>query len=135
MNYVRCINNRKYLYFPEELRQEDDTILGLELGQIYKLAPPDRYDQPTEARVIDDTGEDYLYPADYFEPLTIEQGEQATATATVHLPPSIKGILHAEAVAAGKSVSALLRQWIDERLDLPEQTAPQFEMHLPQKAI
>jgi len=31
-------------------------------------------------------------------------------TATVHMSPSLKGILHAEALAAGKSVSALLRQ-------------------------
>lgn len=123
MSYVRCINNRKYLYFPEEPRQENDTILGLEIGQIYKLAPPDPNDQPTEARVIDDTGEDYLYPAAYFEPMKLYEGELATATATIHLPPSIKGILHAEALAAGKSVSALLRQWIDERLDLPEQAA------------
>ena len=123
MNYVRCINNRKYLYFPEEPHRTDDTILGLEIGQVYKLAPPDPNDSAAEARVIDDTGEDYLYPSDYFEPLRISDSEHATTTATVHLSPSIKGILHAEALAAGKSISALLRQWIDERLDLPEQTS------------
>jgi hypothetical protein len=31
-----------------------------------------------------------------------------------------QGVLHAEAVAARKSISALLREWIDERLDFPE---------------
>jgi hypothetical protein len=37
----------------------------------------------------------------------------------VHLDPYLKGVLHAEAIAAKKSISALLREWIDERLDLP----------------
>lgn len=123
MSYVRCIDSRKYLYFPEEPRQADDTILGLEIGQIYKLAPSEVNDGPGEVCVIDDSGEDYLYPAVYFEPLTLNGAEQITAAATVHLPPSLKGILHAEALAAGKSVSALLRQWIDERLDLPQHSS------------
>ena len=39
---------------------------------------------------------------------------------TVHLDHYAKGVLQAEAIAADKSVSALVRDWIDERLDLPE---------------
>jgi hypothetical protein len=35
------------------------------------------------------------------------------------VPPLLRDILQAEALAHGKSVSALLRQWIEERLDLP----------------
>jgi hypothetical protein len=31
--------------------------------------------------------------------------------------------LHAEAIMAQKSISALVREWIDERLDLPEKVA------------
>jgi hypothetical protein len=123
MNYVRCVNNRKYRYFSEEPRQADDMILGLEIGRIYKVALPEANDGPGEVRVIDDSGEDYLYPAAYFEPLTLNGTEPITAATTVHLPPSLKGILHAEALAAGKSVSALLRQWIDERLDLPQHSS------------
>jgi hypothetical protein len=46
-------------------------------------------------------------------------GDHADESVTVHLPTYVKGILHAEAIAAHKSVSALLREWIDERLDLP----------------
>jgi hypothetical protein len=38
---------------------------------------------------------------------------------TAHLPPWLKGVLYAEAVAADKPVSALLREWIEDRLDLP----------------
>ena len=32
----------------------------------------------------------------------------------------MKDILHAEAVAADMSVSAFIRKWLDEQLDLPE---------------
>ncbi|MCE7982122.1 MAG: CopG family transcriptional regulator [Caldilinea sp. CFX5] len=93
------------------------------MGQVYKVAPPALNDGPAEVRVVDATGEDYLYPAAYFEPFAVDLAEQVTATATVHLPPSLKSALHAEALAAGKSMSALLRQWIDERLDLPQQAS------------
>lgn len=31
----------------------------------------------------------------------------------------LKNVLRAEALAANKSVSALLREWAEERLDLP----------------
>ena len=47
---------------------EDD----LELRKAYTALPP----APNEAgyvRVIDDSGEDYLYPADYFVPLELPQ--------------------------------------------------------------
>ncbi len=122
MKYVRCINNRKYLYFPEEPHSENDTVLGLEIGQVYKLAPPAPNDQPDDLRVIDDTGEDYLYPAAYFEPFT--PGDEKAAGVTVYLNPYVRGILHAEAIAAKKPVSALVREWIDERLDLSTETTP-----------
>jgi hypothetical protein len=64
-----------------------------------------------------------LYPIDYFEPFIPDIHGQATATATVHLPPDLRNVLRAEALAAGKSISALLREWIDERLDLPARMA------------
>jgi hypothetical protein len=60
-------------------------------------------------RVIDNEGEDYLYPVEYFEPVTSNAAQETSETATVHLDPVTKGILHAEAIAAKKSVSALLR--------------------------
>ncbi len=43
----------------------------------------------------------------------------ASDGATVRLNSLLKAILRAEALAAQTSVSALLRAWIDERLDLP----------------
>lgn len=94
--------------------------VSLGVGKVYKLAPP----KPSDGellRVIDESGEDYLYPASYFEPLLIND-EPATDSVMTHLPPWLKGVLYAEAVAADKPVSALLREWIEERLDLPMST-------------
>ena len=38
---------------------------------------------------------------------------------TTYLDEYLKGVLHAEAIASDKSVSALMREWVEERLDLP----------------
>jgi len=112
--YVKCVNNQTL-----SLDDPIDTYAPeLIIGQVYKVAPPEPNDGPDRLRVIDGSGEDYLYPADYFEPLHWI-GIDKSESITVHLDPALKGILHAEAIAAHKSVSALVRTWIDERLDLP----------------
>lgn len=115
MNYVTCINNQTLA-----LDEPADTY-GAELvvGQVYKVVPSDPNDPPHSLRTIDGSGEDYLYPAIYFTPLT-PVGNAIDDAVTVHLPTYIKGILHAEAIVAHKSMSALLRDWINDRLDLPE---------------
>lgn len=105
MSYVRCINNRGY-------------EASLTRGAIYKVLP-DNSDRMS-LRVIDNDGEDYLYDTNRFESVEYNDAQiNATEAITVHLDPVLKGILRAEALAAQKSVSALLREWIDERLDLP----------------
>jgi len=43
----------------------DDTAL-LTPRRIYKVLPDDNAAKSNYIRVIDDEGEDYLYPADYF---------------------------------------------------------------------
>jgi hypothetical protein len=40
------------------------------------------------------------------------------ATITTHVPAWLKGVLYAEALATGRSMSALTREWLEERLDL-----------------
>ncbi|MCB0063181.1 MAG: ribbon-helix-helix protein, CopG family [Caldilineaceae bacterium] len=65
----------------------------------------------------------YLYPRSYFEPIDLHltNGHRhAEKSVTVHLPETLAGILHAEAIMHETSVSALVRAWIEERLDLPE---------------
>ena len=114
--YVRCINNKRFIFFKDEPRQNEE-LASLIVGKVYKLAIPEPNDGDL-LRVIDESGEDYLYPASYFEPLMIND-ELATDSVTTHLPPWLKGVLYAEAVAADKPVSALLREWIEEWLDLP----------------
>jgi hypothetical protein len=72
-------------------------------------------------RAIDNSGEDYLYPASYFQPLawsTLPADWESGHTAlTIHLDPRTKAILRAEALAAHTSMGALARQWIEERLE------------------
>jgi hypothetical protein len=104
MPYVRCLDNTGY-------------EVSLTLGKVYKTLP-DSSDS-VSIRIIDNEGEDYLYDAKRFEPFLFNS-EMAEATITVHVPLYLKGVLHAEALAAHKSVSALVREWLDERLDLPE---------------
>ena len=82
------------------------------------MLPPEISNPKDYVRIVDESGEDYLYPASYFEPVHLN-GEAKSDSITVHISPTLRGILHAEAVAAHRSVGALLRTWIDERLDLP----------------
>ncbi|MCE7987495.1 MAG: CopG family transcriptional regulator [Caldilinea sp. CFX5] len=72
-------------------------------------------------RVVDESGEDYTFPANYFEPIEPNHtnGKELDAQITVHINEVDKEILRAEALASQKSVSALIREWIEERLDLP----------------
>jgi hypothetical protein len=115
--YVKCINNKQFIRFKGE-PPPDAPIYGLEVGQVYKLAPPEPNDGDM-LRVIDGSGEDYLYPASYFEPLIIPQNGHVAKTLTAHVPEWLYGVLHAEAIAANKSMSALLREWLTQHLDLP----------------
>jgi hypothetical protein len=102
----------------------DEAIYGLTIGKVYKRLPDARAEQHGIIRVIDESyGEPgseqgYMFPAAYFEPLdtTNVQLEEIV----VRVPAYVKDILHAEAVATDQSVAALLRGWIDEHLDLPE---------------
>jgi len=120
MTYVRCIDNRAYLRFKNEpLRDEP---ISLTIGRVYKTLPLATHEREHGwLRVVDDTGEDYLFPAEYFERIDIDSVALAdiSSTVTLHLSPLLKGILQAEAAASHKSVSSLLREWLDEHLDLP----------------
>jgi hypothetical protein len=117
MSYVRCINNKAYIQWPDQPFDPNETTT-LTIGKIYKVAPPEPNDGDMW-RVYDDTSEDYLFPPSYFEPYEPNGDAEIAAAVTVHLSAYQRNLLHAEALASGKSVSALMREWIDERLDLP----------------
>jgi hypothetical protein len=118
MNYVRCVNNKAYVRVPDEV--VDGPLADLTLGAVYKVLPTSPSERDAGLlRIIDNSGEDYLYPADYFQPLDWAAEEEAGHTAlTVHVDPRTKAILRAEALAAHTSMGALVRQWIEERLEL-----------------
>ncbi len=67
-SYVLCIDNGGY---PE----------SLEVRKVYAVLPDERAVENDYIRVIDETGEDYLYPSKYFVP--------------IQLPPEVAKILPA----------------------------------------
>ncbi len=112
MPYVRCINNQGY-------------EASLTLGAVYKVLPSINKLEEGSLRIVDNSGEDYLFDPRRFEPLlptanvANEPSSRAVRSVTAHVPDWIYGVLHAEALAENTTVSTLLRHWIEERLDLP----------------
>ncbi len=56
--FAVCIHNGEY---------EVDLIVG----KLYRLVKPKRNDRPSDIRVLDESGEDYLYPRDWFVPVDL----------------------------------------------------------------
>jgi len=68
--HVVCINNTDY---PS----------SLEFGKVYRVLPDDDATEDEMVRVIDESGEDYLYPGSYFLPIDLPQEiERALAKAS-----------------------------------------------------
>lgn len=107
MRYVHCINNQ-------------GNEASLEVGALYRaLATTSIEDASGMIRVIDNEGEDYLYPSRWFEVVPTQAlASDMSELVTVHLNTMIA--IRDMANAKGISMSALVREWIDERLDLPE---------------
>jgi hypothetical protein len=64
--FAICINNGGY---------EDD----LRVGTVYPILPDESAGQSNDLRVIDETGEDYIYPAAYF--------------VLIEVPPAVEHVL------------------------------------------
>ncbi len=58
--FVICIKNRDY-------------PASLELRKIYRVVPDDTAAAHQQVRVIDESGGDYLYPAEYFVGIRLPQ--------------------------------------------------------------
>ena len=56
--FAVCINN-------------DDYPASLELHKIYRVLPDEDAATDNDIRIIDESGEDYLYPASYFAPIKV----------------------------------------------------------------
>ncbi|MBI3959946.1 MAG: hypothetical protein HY328_14130 [Chloroflexi bacterium] len=118
--HVRCIDNRQYLQHPSV--QDAPTIPDLVIGRVYKALPDSQEEQLGYLCIVDESGEDYTFPAAYFERIDVQaqDDKDIDAQITIHLNGLDKAVLRAEALAAQKSVSALVREWIEDRLDLPQ---------------
>ncbi len=66
-NFVVCVRNEEY-------------PASLELRKIYEALPDNAAAERGLIRVVDESGEDYLYPEDYFLP--------------IHLPQTLEKALH-----------------------------------------
>ena len=58
--FAICIDNSEY-------------PASLELHKIYRMLPDKEADMDGDLRIIDESGEDYLYPADYFVLLDVSE--------------------------------------------------------------
>lgn len=56
--------------------KNDDYLASLELKKIYKTIPDEKAKKHNMIRVIDESGEDYLYPNSYFLPLELTNSSQ-----------------------------------------------------------
>jgi hypothetical protein len=63
LKFVVCINN-------------DDYLASLELHKIYRVLPDAGAESDGDLRVIDESGEDYLYSAERFVPITVPEAVQ-----------------------------------------------------------
>jgi hypothetical protein len=46
---------------------------SLELRKIYEVVPDEDAETHRQVRIVDESGEDYLYPANYFAPIELPQ--------------------------------------------------------------
>ena len=60
LKFAVCVNNTDY-------------AASLELHKIYRVLPDEDAAADGDIRVIDESGEDYLYPAEWFVPIELPQ--------------------------------------------------------------
>ncbi|MEW6751375.1 MAG: hypothetical protein AB1505_10410 [Candidatus Latescibacterota bacterium] len=68
--YVVCIDNHGY-------------AASLEKHRIYRVLPDDDAAADGDVRVIDESGEDYLFPADRFVPIALPAEVERSPTAGI----------------------------------------------------
>jgi hypothetical protein len=60
----------------------NDECADLETWKVYRVLPDARALELGCLRVIDESGEDYLYPANRFEPVTLSEGGRSRLLAS-----------------------------------------------------
>ena len=60
-----------------------DSEPDLEMRKIYQVVPDEKAEKEGHLRIVDESGEDYLYPASYFVPVEVpKEAEQALLVAS-----------------------------------------------------
>jgi hypothetical protein len=54
--------------------QNDDYTASLDLRKIYRAVPDPRAEADGLLRVVDESGEDYLYPTGWFRAIEVSEG-------------------------------------------------------------
>jgi hypothetical protein len=62
-NFVVCISNKGY-------------SASLELRKLYQVVPDEQAAKLGQIRVVDESGQDYLYPEQYFAPVQLPQATE-----------------------------------------------------------
>lgn len=70
-HFVICISNEEY-------------PASLEVRKIYRALPDADAKKHQQIRVIDESGEDYLYPEDYFVPVKFPRATEKALARTIH---------------------------------------------------
>ncbi len=60
IKFVVCVNNKGYQ-------------ASLELHKLYQVIPDKTVEEDGDIRIIDESGEDYIYPGSYFEKATLKK--------------------------------------------------------------
>lgn len=88
MTYVLCL----YVH---------DDRARIQRFHVYRVYPPERNDPAMMLRVLDEYGEDHLYPAHWFVPVTLPA-------------PSARAFRHAIALLT-RARQQQLQEWTDEK--------------------
>jgi hypothetical protein len=67
--FVVCLKNEGY-------------AASLELHKIYRVLPDPEAEKDGDLRIVDESGEDYLYPKDWFIPIEVPEAVEASLLRT-----------------------------------------------------
>ena len=70
--FVVCVNNK-------------NCLASLELRTLYQVVADEAAARHHQLRVIDESGEDYLYPEEYFVPVQLPQAAEKAALRAANL--------------------------------------------------
>ena len=62
--------------------KNEDYPASLQLWKVYRMLPDEKGARHNMIRVIDESGEDYLFPASYFVPVELPQAVESALLAT-----------------------------------------------------